>query len=186
MMRNERDALLDVFDLPLFFTSTSSRDTTTSPVQSLLLLNSQIMMNHGLKFADHLQTLSRETHETLQTLWKSALGRLPTHAEVTNSRQFIAEQTAHIAAERKTMELAAVPIGRVPYRDGQAVIIDPRETPLSLGFRTGAEDSFFDGLLDDIRLSSAALPVEPILLTSEKPSPQTEGFWRFEPVPGIF
>ncbi len=331
MMRNERDALLDVFDLPLFFTSTSSRDTTTSPVQSLLLFNSQIMMNHGLKFADHLQTLSRETHETLQTLWKSALGRLPTHAEVTNSRQFIAEQTAHIAAERKTMELAAVPIGRVPYRDGQAVIIDPRETPLSLsadstalrlgttftieaclqirsvsetgavrtiaakwdgqkerqgwsfgvtgkgsrrkpqtlvlqmfgegndvgireaalfsdqhvelhvpyfaavsvtpalsgpdsgtatfylknlandddlmqvaiiphsissdftnpvplslGFRTGAEDSFFDGLLDDIRLSSAALPMEQLLLTSEKPSPQTEGFWRFEPVPGIF
>ena len=58
--------------------------------------------------------------------------------------------------------------------------------PLSLGFRTGSDDSFFDGLLDDIRLSSTALPVEQLLLTSEKPGPDTAGFWRFEPVPGIF
>ena len=331
VMRNERDALLDVFDLPLFFTSTSSRDTTTSPVQSLLLFNSQIMMNHGLKFADHLQSLSIETHETLQTLWKSALGRLPTEAEVVEAQRFIAEQTERIATERKSLELAAVPIGRVPYRDGQAVIIDPSESPLrlsadstalqhgatftveaclqirsvyetgavrtiaakwdgdkqtqgwsfgvtgkasrrkpqtlvlqlfgegdgegireaalfsdqqvelntpyfaavsvtpaasgpdsgtatfylknlsnddelmqvatirhsissdvsntvplSLGFRTGSDDSFFDGLLDDIRLSSTALPVEQLLLTSEKSGPNTQAFWRFEPVPGIF
>ena len=331
VMRNERDALLDVFDLPLFFTSTSSRDTTTSPVQSLLLFNSQIMMNHGLKFADHLQSLSGETHETLQTLWKSALGRLPTDAEVADAREFIAGQTERIFTERKSIELAAVPIGRVPYRDGQAVIIDPDETPLrlsadstalqhgatftieaclqirsvyetgavrtiaakwdgqkqshgwsfgvtgktsrrkpqtlvlqlfgegdgegireaalfsdqqvelntpyfaavsvtsaasgpdsgtatfylknlsnddepmqvatithsissdisnsvplSLGFRTGSDDSFFDGLLDDIRLSSSALPVEQLLLTSEKSGPETQAFWRFEPLPGIF
>jgi hypothetical protein len=58
--------------------------------------------------------------------------------------------------------------------------------PLSLGFRTGSDDSFFDGLLDDIRLSSTALPVEQLLLTAEKPGPDTEAFWRFEPVPGIF
>lgn len=331
VMRNERDALLDVFDLPLFFTSTSSRDTTTSPVQSLLLFNSQIMMNHGLKFADHLQSMSRETHTILQTLWKSALGRLPTDTEVADAREFIGAQTARIATERKSVELAAVPIGRVPYRDGQAVIIEPGETPLklsadspsrqhgatftieaclqirsvyetgavrtiaakwdgqketqgwsfgvtgktsrrkpqtlvlqlcgegdgegireaalfsdqhvelntpyfaavsvtpatsgsdsgtatfylknlsnddelmqiatvkhsitsdvsnavplSLGFRTGSDDSFFDGLLDDIRLSSTALPVEQLLLTSEKPGPETQAFWRFEPVPGIF
>ncbi len=330
VMRNERDALLDVFDLPLFFTSTSSRDTTTSPVQSLLLFNSQIMMNHGLTFADHLQSLSGETHDTLQTLWKSALGRLPTAAEVADAQNFIADQTARIATERKSLELAAVPIGRVPYRDGQAVIIDPSETPLrlsadstalqhgttftveaclqirsvyetgavrtiaakwdgqkqrqgwsfgvtgktsrrkpqtlvlqlfgegdgegireaalfsdqqvelntpyfaavsvtpaasgpdsgtatfylknlsnddepmqvatithsissdvsnsvplSLGFRTGSDDSFFDGLLDDIRLSSTALPAEQLLLTSEKPGPETQACWRFEPVPGI-
>ncbi len=289
------------------------------------------MMNHGLKFADHLQSLSDETRETLQTLWKSALGRLPTDAEVADAQNFIGEQTERIAAERKSMELAAVPIGRVPYRDGQAVIIDPSETPLrlsadstalqhgatftieaclqirsvyetgavrtiaakldgakqrqgwsfgvtgktsrrkpqtlvlqlfgdgdgegireaalfsdqhvelntpyfaavsvtpaasgpdsgtatfylknlsnddelmqvstikhsissdvsnsvplSLGFRTGSNDSLFDGLLDDIRLSSTALPVEQLLLTSEKPGAATQGFWRFEPVPGIF
>ena len=331
VMRNERDALLDIFDLPLFFASTSSRDTTTSPVQSLLLFNSQIMMNHGLKFADHLQSMSRETHAILQTLWKSALGRLPTDTEVADAREFIGAQTERIATERKSVELAAVPIGRVPYRDGQAVIIEPGETPLklsadspslqhgatftieaclqirsvyetgavrtiaakwdgqkqrqgwsfgvtgktsrrkpqtlvlqlfgegdgegireaalfsdqhvelntpyfaavsvtpatsgpdsgtatfylknlsnddelmqiatvkhsitsdvsnavplSLGFRTGSDDSFFDGLLDDIRLSYTALPVEQLLLTSEKPGPETQAFWRFEPVPGIF
>jgi hypothetical protein len=33
VMRNSRDPLLDVFDLPQFFASTATRDTTTSPVQ---------------------------------------------------------------------------------------------------------------------------------------------------------
>ena len=57
--------------------------------------------------------------------------------------------------------------------------------PLSLGFRTGSNDSFFDGLLDDVRLSSTALPVQQLLLISEKPVSETHGFWQFEPVPGI-
>jgi hypothetical protein len=331
VMRNERDALLDVFDLPLFFSSTSSRDTTTSPVQSLLLFNSQIMMNHGLQFADYLQQSSADPHETLRSLWISALGRLPSEAEVADAQQFLVEQTERISVERTSTEIAAVPIGRIPYRDGQAVIIDPGEKPLrlsadsaalqhgstftleaclqirsvyetgavrtiaakwdggkqtqgwsfgvtgkgsrrkpqtlvlqlfgevdgtgvreatlfsdqhvelnvpyfaavsvtpavsgtdsgtatfylknlanddelmqvatithsissdvsnsiplSIGFRTGSKDSFFDGLLDDVRLSSASLPVEQLLLTSEKPGSDTVGYWRFEPVPGIF
>ena len=343
MMRNERDALLDVFDLPLFFTSTSFRDTTTSPVQSLLLFNSQIMMNHGLKFADRLEsaptgdagTSDAATLEDLRTrvqmLWTYSLGRLPSDSELVDAQQFIVEQTERIAAERTSPELAAVPIGRIPHRDGQAVIIDPNEkplrlsadsaalqhgatftveaclqirsiyetgavrtiaakwdgkkersgwlfgvtgkasrrkpqtlvlqlfgeddgkgvseaalfsdqhvelntpyfaavsvtpavsrpdsgtatfylknlanddelmqvatirhsissdvsnsVPLSLGFRTGSNESFFDGLLDDIRLSSTALPVQKLLLTSEKSGSETQGFWRFEPVPGIF
>ncbi len=342
VMRNERDALLDVFDLPLFFTSTSSRDTTTSPVQSLQLFNSQIMMNHSLKFADRLGHSAtgdpatsapeelRRTRERLQSLWTSALGRWPSDAEVLDAQQFIVEQTERIASERTSMELAAVPIGRIPHRDGQAVIIDPNErplrlsadsaelrhgatftveaclqirsvyesgairtiaakwdekkeqsgwsfgvtgkasrrkpqtlvlqlfgdadgeglrevalfsdqhvelntpyfaavsvtpaasgpdsgtatfylknlanddelmqvaaikhsissdvsnsVPLSLGFRTGSNDSFFDGLLDDVRLSSTALPVQQLLLISEKPVSETHGFWQFEPVPGI-
>ena len=47
VMRNARDPLLDAFDLPLFFSSTASRDTTTSPIQSLLLINSQVMLRHA-------------------------------------------------------------------------------------------------------------------------------------------
>ncbi len=44
IMRNTRDPLLDVFDAPYWFNSASSRDTTTTPVQSLLLINSQLML----------------------------------------------------------------------------------------------------------------------------------------------
>lgn len=341
VMRNERDSLLDVFDLPLFFTSTSSRDTTTSPVQSLQLFNSQMMLNHAQKYADDLMRKSgtagagsagAQTQESqVRLLWMSALGRSPSNAEFADAEQFLRTQVAQIEAERSSTEMASVPIGRIPYRDGQAVIIDPDEmslrlsaksdvlkhgpsftvescfqirsvydsgsvrtiaakwdgakpnpgwsfgvtgkgsrrkpqtlvlqlfgdgngesvreaalfsdqhvelntpyfaavavtpatagadsgtatfylknlanddepmqvatvthsissdvsnsVPLSLGFRTASKDSFFDGLLDDVRLSAGALSVDQLLLTSEKAGPETLGFWRFEPVPGIF
>ena len=340
VMRNERDSLLDVFDLPLFFSSTSSRDTTTSPVQSLLLFNSQIMMNHGLKFADSLWKPERANPNTIPDqdqqrqaiagLWHRAFGRNPSEEERHSAAQFLSEQRERIVRERGEMETASVPIGRLPYRDGQAVIVNPEEKPLkmvaepseilnateftieaciqlrsvhdtgavrtiaarwngdsqqtgwtigvtgkgsrrkpqtlviqlfgkkpdgspaeaaifsdqhiefntpyfvaismkpaaeetdsgsvtfhlknlanadevlnsvtvnhsisdginnnqplTLGFRTGSADSAFDGLIDDVRLSSSVLTTEQLLLNSESNGPTTIAYWRFEPVPGL-
>lgn len=337
VMRNERDSLLDVFDLPLFFSSTASRDTTTSPVQSLLLFNSQIMMNHGAKFAASLVAASSSTafshsqsSAAIDELWQRAFCRRPSVDETLAAVEFLKEQQTRIVEERGQMEIASVPIGRLPYRDGQAVIINPddkplrmaaslvdslvsneftieacfqirsiQETgavrtiaaqwdgnstsvgwtfgitgkgsrrkpqtlvmqlfgksvdgsimeaalfsdqhielntpyfvavcikpasseagsgsvtfhlknlanadellntvtvphsiiqgvnnslPLSLGFRSGAGDTGFDGLIDDVRLSSTALSVEQLLLNSESAGPTTVAFWKFEPVPGL-
>jgi hypothetical protein len=135
VMRNERDSLLDVFDLPLFFSSTSSRDTTTSPVQSLLLFNSQVMMNHGLKFALSLMTEaapesdadSQKSTDRISAMWQRAFGRRPTEDEVRTALQFLSEQQERIVRERGEMEAAAIPVGRLPYREGQAVVINPDE-----------------------------------------------------------
>jgi len=135
VMRNERDSLLDVFDLPLFFSSTSSRDTTTSPVQSLLLFNSQIMMNHALKFALSLNkdlAVKSETDPEISddhiiSLWQRAFGRKPGHGEVSTAVQFLSDQQERISRERGEMEVAAIPVGRLPYREGQAVVINPEE-----------------------------------------------------------
>src|SRR5207302_2951499 len=54
IMRNSRDPLLDVFDAPLWFSSASSRDTTTTPVQALLLANSPFMLARSRALADRL------------------------------------------------------------------------------------------------------------------------------------
>jgi len=332
VMRNERDSLLEAFDLPLFFSSTASRDTTTSPVQSLLLFNSQIMMNHGARFAASLSTTfdTAKASATIDELWQRAFGRQPSEEETLAAVDFLNEQQTRILEERGQMDTASVPIGRLPYRDGQAVIINPEDKPLrmalsaadslvsneftieacfqirsiqetgavrtvaaqwdgkpstvgwtfgvtgkgsrrkpqtlvmqllgkstdgsireaalfsdqhvelntpyfvaicvkpassdansgsvtfhlrnlanadellntvtvphsimeavnnalplSLGFRSGAGDSAFDGLIDDVRLSSTALSVEQLLLNSESPGTATIAFWKFEPVPGL-
>ena len=332
VMRNERDSLLDVFDLPMFFSSTASRDTTTSPVQSLLLFNSQIMMNHGAKFAASLSAAFSQSQASaaIDELWQRALGRRPSEEETLAAVEFLKEQQTRIVEERGQMDTASVPIGRLPYRDGQAVIINPEDKPLrmavnasdslvsneftmeacfqvrsiqetgavrtiaaqwdgssssagwtfgitgkgsrrkpqtlvmqlfgnstdgsireaalfsdqhvelnapyfvavcvrpassetgsgsvtfhlknlanadeplnsvtvphnimqgvnnslplSLGFRSGAGDTAFDGLIDDVRLSSKALSVEQLLLNSESAGPATVAFWKFEPVPGL-
>ncbi len=138
-MRNERDPVLDVFDLPLFFSSTSSRDTTTSPVQSLLLFNSQIMMNHGLKFAASLirgrgtpgDEMSQDA-DAVAKLWQIAYCRKPTDDEMSESLHFLAAQRERIEADRGEMANAAVPIGRLPYRDGQAILVNAQEKPIRM------------------------------------------------------
>ncbi|MGA0133751.1 MAG: PSD1 and planctomycete cytochrome C domain-containing protein [Opitutales bacterium] len=43
-IRNNRDPLMDVFDAPEWFNSSSSRPVTTTPIQSLLLLTSPVMI----------------------------------------------------------------------------------------------------------------------------------------------
>jgi hypothetical protein len=336
VMRNERDSLLDVFDLPLFFSSTASRDTTTSPVQSLLLFNSQIMMNHGLKFASSLLKASQTDANAMSLpprvtdLWMQAFGREPSSEEIDTAIHFLNEQQQRITEERGQMDTSVVPVGRLPYRDGQAVVLNPEEKPvrmsvdasdsmssneftieacfqlrsvydsgavrtiagkwngdsktvgwmfgvtgkgsrrkpqtlvmqlfgkmpdgsireaalfsdqhvelntpyfvaasvrpaadgtdsgtvefhlknlanadeplhsvtvkhsvvepvvnalpMTLGFRASAGDSFFDGLIDDVRLSNSVLTPDQLLLNSEQPGPATVAFWRFEPVPGL-
>jgi hypothetical protein len=59
------------------------------------------------------------------------------------------------------------------------------DLPLTLGFRQGAAEGSFDGLIDDVRLSATALGVDQLLLNSEGPGPSTLAFWKFEPVPGL-
>lgn len=338
VMRNERDSLLDVFDLPLFFSSTSSRDTTTSPIQSLLLLNSQMMMNHAVRFAEYVageagmqDSRGEDTvsENVVTRLWQRAFSRQPTEPEVETTREFLRTQRDQIRNSREKPDVSSMPVGRLPYRDGQAVVINPddqpmrmvavsaaaldapeftleaclqlrsihdtgavrtiaakwsgdsgqagwafgitgkgsrrrpqtlvmqmfgrgadgkireaaifsdqivdlntpwyvgvsvtpptdqkkgtvifrlknlsdddvpmhtvvvehdlREVPvnsqpLTLGFRAKSAESSFDGLLDDVRLSSSVLTDDQLLLHSEPPQPATLAFWRFEPVPGL-
>lgn len=72
--------------------------------------------------------------------------------------------------------------------NSHSVTAIPRERGLfSLGARGGAKiGGTWDGLLDDVRLSSAALDQGQLLLTSESVGPTTVGFWEFEPAAGLF
>ena len=57
----------------------------------------------------------------------------------------------------------------------------------TLGSRGGEKiGGIWDGLIDDVRLSSTALDVGQLLLTNEAVGPTTVGFWEFEPAAGLF
>ena len=60
--------------------------------------------------------------------------------------------------------------------------------PLTLGGRGGEKsaDALFDGLLDDVRLSDAALEAERLLYTVEGVNRATIGYWQFEAKPDVF
>jgi hypothetical protein len=58
--------------------------------------------------------------------------------------------------------------------------------PLTIGGRSGKERQSFHGVIDDVRLSTAALTPEKMLFTSESVSGATLGYWKFEMRPDVF
>ena len=59
-------------------------------------------------------------------------------------------------------------------------------TPLRLGALADSTPDLFHGLLDDIRLSTTALPAEQLLLNHPAVTESTVGYWKFERDPGEY
>jgi len=127
IMRNTRDPLLDVFDAPFWFQSASSRDTTTTPVQSLLLINGQFLLHRAQAFAERVQRdigLADES-QFIARAYQLAFCRPPTDSELTAARKFLASQPTAINPQLAGSAQAAFVAGKIPYRDGQAAVIEP-------------------------------------------------------------
>ena len=126
ILRNTRDPLADVFDAPLWFASASSRDTTTTPVQSLLLVNSPFLLQRGRAFASRLEKLAPRD-ETAQVVhaYRLAYGRQPTDVERERALKFMIAQRPRVDAELATSAQATFTPDKIPYRDGQAALIEP-------------------------------------------------------------
>ena len=125
-MRNTRDPLADVFDAPLWFSSAASRDTTTTPVQSLLLANSAALRARGRTFAARLETVAPgDTAGQVRAAYRLAFGRPADDSEVRAATEFLAQQAAQSDTKRLGSGQAAFIPEKVPYRDGQAARIVP-------------------------------------------------------------
>ncbi len=126
VMRNNRDPLLDVFDLPLFFSSAASRDTTTTPVQSLMLINSQMMLLRARALAERtLREAGPEPDRQVNWAYRLLYGRVPTPAESASAVRFLADQQARIDPDEAGTAGATFLRDRIPYRDGQAARLSP-------------------------------------------------------------
>ena len=127
VLRNTRDPLLDVFDAPQHFTSTSQRDTTTTPVQSLLLINSQYMLQRAQAMAGRLQKSgAKNDGEMITTAYKLAFSRAPTAGELDGAQKFLREQQKRVDLEKASSAAAGFIADKIPYRDGKAAVMAPR------------------------------------------------------------
>ena len=125
-MRNTRDPLADVFDAPQWFTSAASRDTTTTPVQSLLLANSAMLRDRGQAFAARLLKLApSDPAEQVRAAYRLAFGRAARAEEVKAATAFLAAEAAAADAKKLGSGQAAFIPEKIPYRDGQAALIEP-------------------------------------------------------------
>jgi mono/diheme cytochrome c family protein len=126
VLRNTRDPLLEAFDWPLFFASASSRDTTTTPVQSLLLINGQAMLLRGQAFAARLEREGGGSEgRMIERAYQLAFGRKPGKEETVSALQFLREQARRIDPAAAGSASAKFLHDRIPYRDGQAAVLSP-------------------------------------------------------------
>jgi mono/diheme cytochrome c family protein len=97
-------AMLHAFDAPVMEVNCERRQSSTVPTQSLMLMNSQFMLDQAARFATRLQTEAGEDRARQVTrAWRLAFSRSPTEQELTDALDFLSRQVEHLksAAEKK-------------------------------------------------------------------------------------
>ena len=126
LRRNNRDAVLEVFDQPEAFSSTSQRNVTTTPTQSLLMINSKWTLERAKAFAARLRKEnSTEEKEILTDAFRLCYGRDPSAAVLEAARNFIDQQAKEIGGGSSAAEPAAFISEKMQTREGRAAQIVP-------------------------------------------------------------
>jgi len=101
MIRNKRDPLLDVFDLPDRLMSAGDRNVTTTPTQSLLLINSPAMMARAKKFVARVEkeVAGGGVDSRVRHAYRLAVSRDPSEKELTRSVDFLSPPQKELSAE---------------------------------------------------------------------------------------
>lgn len=95
--RNEPDPILCGFDAPLRFESAPDRIATTTPIQSLLLVNGGWTLDRAQAFARRLLADRKQlVADDIRKAWRLVFGREASEEEVTDALAFIREQSESI------------------------------------------------------------------------------------------
>jgi cytochrome c553 len=87
-VRSVLPEMLEAFDAPDASLVTGSRDTTSSPLQSLYLMNNGFVQDQAVAMAERLADLPRE--QQIITVYELAFGRSPTERERRLGGEFLA------------------------------------------------------------------------------------------------
>lgn len=101
IFRNSPNPLLESFDLPQAFTSEAVRNTTTTPVQALQLINGPQTMQYANELAARLPTNSNNLTGTIDALYRLAYGRQPTDAERQAATDYLFAISKLVEAEQE-------------------------------------------------------------------------------------
>jgi mono/diheme cytochrome c family protein len=126
VIRNTRDPVLDVFDAPEGFASMSQRNVTTTPTQSLLMINSKWTLARARAFASRLRKEnSSDEAEQITDAFRLAFNREPKKSEIESARTFLAQQAALLAQKEAPTEIAPFAGDKMAFRDGRAAQLMP-------------------------------------------------------------
>ncbi len=99
MRRSRPLALLHAFDAPVMEVNCERRQHSTVATQSLMLMNSQFLLDQAARFAARLETdAGPDRAAQVRRAWQLAFQRPPTAAEQTEALAFVERQVAHLAS----------------------------------------------------------------------------------------
>ena len=146
-LRNTKDPLLEVFDLPDGFTSSAQRNASTNSTQALYMINSPYMIQQGGSLADRLHKDNTTTEEQkVERAFRLAFARSPSTKESQIARQFLSEQPKRVASPKD--KIAPFETGKIPFHEGKAAVITP-----------GSAQARFQ-LSDDVKLPTDQFTIE--------------------------
>ncbi len=162
--RIQRHSYLAIFDGADPSVSTARRLTTTTPLQSLYLLNDQLVHQQAQRFAvrvlSHGQSKSLTEPGLIAFAFELCLARQPSQWELSQSEQFLRDIESEVAEHAQTQsksaeerkQLAWQAFARVLFRLNEFITIDDRchPCPLSL-FNAVTSFAAFWGFVDSAR-----------------------------------
>jgi len=104
VIRNNLYSLFEQFDFPDPTMPTGHRNTTTVAPQSLLMMNSDLVLQASDRIASKLLSQSSDPNEQTNFLYRSVLGRLPSDSERSKVAKFLLENNAPVRDEKLTAE----------------------------------------------------------------------------------
>jgi hypothetical protein len=123
VIRNTRDPLLEVFDAPDAFASASLRNVTTTPTQSLFMINSGWSLQRAEALAGRVGAgESMDDQRVIETVYRLTLGRVPSATERENARRFLDGQMRLRGDTEPRMRAAPFLSDKMPFRDGRAAV----------------------------------------------------------------
>jgi mono/diheme cytochrome c family protein len=90
-------AMLHAFDAPVMEVNCDRRQPSTVPTQSLMLMNSQFILDQAARFAARLQKEAGEDPaRRMDRAWQLAFNRSPTEQESADALNFLSGQVEHL------------------------------------------------------------------------------------------
>jgi len=96
-----RTSLLETFDLPAMSPNCDKRRPSTGAPQSLLMMNSDLLVDFSRHMAGRLQRLSPDQPKRqIETAWRLVYSRSPKPKELAAAQRFLADQAGIFSARR--------------------------------------------------------------------------------------
>jgi hypothetical protein len=125
--RNMRYPMFESFDMPDTHESCARRNSTTSPLQALTMLNNKLTLHWAQAFAGRIiETAGGNRTKQIEAAYRLAFARTPTESELSVVERFFAEHPAIIRERLEKDEPLALPqgAGSAIHAEAGATLVD--------------------------------------------------------------